>query len=269
MTLRTCLFGLLAIACANTAHAQIIKLEPATINVGDTTTTSFTDAFVTLTPFLGGVADTFNGGTAPRLGMDSVGSNANAFNDPDGVAGNEDDESLQFVFASGAGLEEISYDFSRADGPDAGDGVIITGFLANPNVTFSVDDENLFAVYDAVAGSVRLNIPGTLFGGTEVFIGFNASASDGQTLLMTVNDSTQANAQFAIRSISYNTAPVAPVTLLGDCNLDGEVTFLDITPFINILSGATASIPEADCNEDGEVTFLDITPFISILSGGS
>lgn len=54
--------------------------------------------------------------------------------------------------------------------------------------------------------------------------------------------------------------------LLGDVNLDGVVTFLDIAPFIAVLSSA-AFQDEADCNEDGVVNFLDIAPFIAILSG--
>lgn len=53
--------------------------------------------------------------------------------------------------------------------------------------------------------------------------------------------------------------------LLGDVNLDGEVNFLDISPFISILSVGDF-LGEADVNQDGEVNFLDISPFISILS---
>jgi autotransporter-associated beta strand protein len=55
--------------------------------------------------------------------------------------------------------------------------------------------------------------------------------------------------------------------LLGDCNLDAAVDFLDISPFIALLATGNF-IPQADCNEDGMVDFLDITPFIAILSGG-
>ena len=60
----------------------------------------------------------------------------------------------------------------------------------------------------------------------------------------------------------------ATTVLLGDVNLDESVNFLDITPFIGVLSGS--GIPnqaEADCDENGVVNFLDITPFIAILSG--
>ena len=53
--------------------------------------------------------------------------------------------------------------------------------------------------------------------------------------------------------------------LRGDCNLDGEVTFLDIAPFIAILQAGTF-LEEADVNNDGEVTFFDIAPFIQVLA---
>ena len=54
--------------------------------------------------------------------------------------------------------------------------------------------------------------------------------------------------------------------LRGDINLDGQVDFLDISPFINLLSGGTFQA-EGDVDGDLEVNFLDIAPFISILSG--
>ena len=54
--------------------------------------------------------------------------------------------------------------------------------------------------------------------------------------------------------------------LLGDVDLNGSVEFLDIQPFINVLSSNGFQC-EADIDEDGMVTFLDIQPFIEILSG--
>jgi hypothetical protein len=60
----------------------------------------------------------------------------------------------------------------------------------------------------------------------------------------------------------------AATVLLGDVDLSGTVDFLDITPFIGVLSGSgIPDQPEADCDESGTVDFLDITPFIAILSG--
>ena len=53
--------------------------------------------------------------------------------------------------------------------------------------------------------------------------------------------------------------------LLGDCNQDGRVDFLDISPFINTLSSGVF-LAEADTNQDGRIDFLDISPFIVILA---
>ena len=64
-------------------------------------------------------------------------------------------------------------------------------------------------------------------------------------------------------SVSDNSVTI----LLGDVNQDEVVNFLDISPFIALLS-ARGSQVEADINEDGIVNFLDISPFIQILSGG-
>jgi len=54
-------------------------------------------------------------------------------------------------------------------------------------------------------------------------------------------------------------------TLLGDCNRDGVVNFLDISMFIPVLVTG-AYLEEADCNQDGTVSFSDIGPFAAILN---
>ena len=59
----------------------------------------------------------------------------------------------------------------------------------------------------------------------------------------------------------------------GDVNLDNRVTFADIDPFVETLSGHLAYVtahPDgywftADCNQDGNVTFADIDPFVALL----
>ena len=53
--------------------------------------------------------------------------------------------------------------------------------------------------------------------------------------------------------------------LLGDVDQNGEVNFLDISPFIAFLSAGEYQA-EADVNADGDVDFLDIGPFISLLA---
>lgn len=56
-----------------------------------------------------------------------------------------------------------------------------------------------------------------------------------------------------------------PSINLGDLDLDGVITGLDIAPFISVLASYGYQL-EADCNEDCAVNFLDIFPFIQILS---
>ena len=55
-------------------------------------------------------------------------------------------------------------------------------------------------------------------------------------------------------------------TLPGDVNRDGVVSFLDIDPFISVLTGNSPFQAEADVNLDGSVDFLDIFSFITALS---
>lgn len=202
----------LAAVTGTFAHAGIVSLTPTDIHGDDTTTASFSDGALTITPFVhdgtGFAQDTFNGNPA-RLGIDNnpLGTNNNGITDGDVIVGNAGDEALEFDFAAGFGLSRLSYDFSRADGPGANDGVVFSGFTANPVVEFSVADANLFAVWNGV-DAVRVNIPGSLFGGAVVDINFtNPAASDGQTIFMTANDTTQAGAQLAIRSIAYSSIP--------------------------------------------------------------
>lgn len=62
--------------------------------------------------------------------------------------------------------------------------------------------------------------------------------------------------------VTMITATAAP---LGDVDLDGAVTFLDIQPFIALLASEEFQA-EADCDCSGTLDFLDIGPFIEILA---
>lgn len=72
--------------------------------------------------------------------------------------------------------------------------------------------------------------------------------------------------RYGFDNISFEPDTTAPTPLLGDVDLNDEVNFLDIGPFIDVLSN-NAFQAEADCDENGEVNFLDIGPFINILAG--
>ena len=59
---------------------------------------------------------------------------------------------------------------------------------------------------------------------------------------------------------------IEPVlTIVGDVNGDQVVNFLDISPFIALLSSGDFQ-DEADINQDESVNFLDISPFIILLT---
>ena len=65
---------------------------------------------------------------------------------------------------------------------------------------------------------------------------------------------------------SYVVFGQAVEVLKGDVNRDSNIDFLDIAPFISVLS-ASGFQAEADIDCNGAVDFLDISPFITLLSG--
>ena len=85
-----------------------------------------------------------------------------------------------------------------------------------------------------------------------------------------LRETTTALAGSGRRDLRFSVSGVvADDVIKGDVNMDGEVTFLDISPFIMALSLPDAAPAEADCNCDGNVNFLDISVFINILAGGN
>ena len=126
----------LLLAGVSACYSAIISLTPGDISGLDTSTSNFDNGEVSITPLVGTTVSTFNANAA-RLGIDGVGSNNNAFNDPDTDPNNGNEEKLQLVFQPTSGLTGISWDFSRADGPGANDGVLISGFTSDPGATIS------------------------------------------------------------------------------------------------------------------------------------
>ena len=80
-------------------------------------------------------------------------------------------------------------------------------------------------------------------------------------------DTDDRNSQLALPQVTFMESILAELAapLLGDVNLDGVVDFLDISPFISLLTNNGFQL-EADVNQDGAVNFLDISPFIAILA---
>ena len=72
-------------------------------------------------------------------------------------------------------------------------------------------------------------------------------------------DALELDVQFYGLSVAFESP------LLGDVNLDGQVDFLDIGAFVDVLLDSGQFQVEADINQDGVVNFLDIGGFVSIL----
>lgn len=67
-----------------------------------------------------------------------------------------------------------------------------------------------------------------------------------------------------LRVLEFNVPTISTFTL-GDVSGDGLVNFLDISPFIGLLTTG-GFLDEADIDRSGAVNFLDISPFIGLLS---
>ena len=82
------------------------------------------------------------------------------------------------------------------------------------------------------------------------------------TEMIVLND---ASLDQEIHSASDYTVVEPVLTIFGDVNRDQAVNFLDIGPFISVLSTGGFQA-EADIDRNESVNFLDIGPFISLLS---
>ena len=174
--------------------------------------------------------------------------------------------------------------FSTAD--VLGSEAVTLGFTGNFNVfgTTRFEDTVTFTnpinIGDGIGTGIFFRLSDST-GGTELgllSIGYrnNGSPEPSVGVTSTRNYRDEANNGSISGAFSFNndfglsyrinaTAVDDDEILLGDANLDGFVNFLDISPFISILSGGTGFLAEADINQDGTVNFLDIAPFIGIL----
>ena len=102
---------------------------------------------------------------------------------------------------------------------------------------------------------------------TVASLGFTGSTGNGDGLASGFNDRGEIAfaASFSDGSSGIFVSDSVSV-LLGDVNQDELVNFLDIPPFISILSDG-GFLEEADINRDEAVNFLDIFPFVALLSG--
>jgi len=132
------------------------------------------------------------------------------------------------------------------------------------NVLISVGDatENTDPIRFTAEGSVELTTVSQAQGAFSNYTLQAVPVSDGELNIEIENLGIASN---LTRLNITRAGDIVAEALLGDVNMDGVVNFLDISPFISILS-SNGFKTEADVDENGVVNFLDISHFINILS---
>ena len=200
--------------------------------------------------------------------------------------------------ADGLGIENINQSTDVGDGLDilAGPGGTIISIdrnqdritIAEPNDPTVVDSKayDIFPFRAPAVGGNQFILGGVNFGSLEnttvTIAGVEAeliSVDDNRIVGIFPGVATSDDLQDVVVDSDGNTSILSEAFLplgegvddpflLGDVNLDGNFDFLDISPFITLLSNSTFQV-EADINLDGTVDFLDISPFIALLASGS
>ena len=209
------------------------------------------------------VNSTVTGNSASRAGG-GIGFRSDSFRQEDSltlqnsiVSGNTDDGAAPDVLAFGAAIDLIVEHSLIGD---------TTGF----EVTATSGTGNILN-QSALLGPLTDNGGPTLThallpGSPGIDAGSNALAvdADGNPLTTDQRGENRFVETVDIGAVEFD---VEDPFLLGDTNQDGAVNFLDISPFISLLSSGTF-LDQADTNRDGVVDFLDISPFISLLTSG-
>ncbi len=161
-------------------------------------------------------------------------------------------------FFDGAGIE--NRDFNDGEGwvisfdQDVSFTNIDFSSLDDGSVTVTIPDIGTFTIVDLEVEGDNFDDPfGVDFipAGTPITIEFSSP------------DALSANLR-----INGFTVTTEERVILGDVNRSGVVNFLDIAPFIMLLSAGGSDQAEADINGDEIINFLDIAPFITLLAGG-
>ena len=168
----------------------------------------------------------------------------------DGLVGQSPEVTID-AQVSGAIEARLRVGYSRPIGVDNFSVSINGNTIAVPGVARGVDDEEFGLIDDGLI-SREFNVPlGFLNDGPNLLrFNFSGSGHLSSTALMVTTPIAE---------------PGFAPFILGDCNQNGEVNFLDIAPFIEVLTTG-AYLAQADCNQNGDVAFTDIASFITILT---
>ena len=123
----------------------------------------------------------------------------------------------------------------------------------SPNLPLDAGGEAYFFEIDAATAQrwVDEGLAGLALSATD-----NGDGNGRFNLTTVVGDSPVTNIQFEL----------GEGFILGDVNCDGVVDLLDVSPFVDTITGAFDV--KADINKDGVVDLLDVAPFVALLSGG-
>jgi len=186
----------------------------------------------------------------------------------------------QLNVRDGGAVDSMANFFNANSGSEVNiSGGTVSGRLdANSGSEVNISGGTVDDVFDAESGSM-VNLMGTEFLLDGVLLD---SLVAGEAFTINDRDVTLSGLladgtpfEFDLNSTTNffedSFAPDATLTvtlsgaLLGDVNKDGVVDFLDISPFISLLSTGEFQ-DEADIDSSGTVDFLDISPFIVLLS---
>ena len=147
----------------------------------------------------------------------------------------------------------------------------LTGISQDAHITSMFIDQNVNFADQTVTGLTEVSTFGGGFLdqiGSAIAQAANGTGTGGD-ITVTFNDLGPATEFHSRSNASYASFAVeaGTVGIIGDVNTDGIVNFLDIAPFIGVLSMIDVFQFEADTNQDGLVNFLDIAPFIGVLAG--
>lgn len=156
---------------------------------------------------------------------------------------------------------------------------LVLGYSENVNFLSNTDNDAIIFENDAIGSANFLTHESYVQSGDSGAPTFLIDSATNELVLLGVNSfrlDGAAPSTFQSTGVTYTgnlvneinailSANIIEPTLLGDCNLDGVVNFLDISHFIVLIS-TSDYLEEADINLDGTVNFLDIGPFILLLN---
>ena len=191
-------------------------------------------------------------------------------------AAGQTDLNLSFDIAAMGDFESTdTLTFTASFDGGAAETLITSTFIDTPDdetFTYTLDDGSLAIPFNADdVDPTNIKDPFVVDGQLVIneFQTFSFPITGtGSQLTLTLNYNTNGGPEpIAIDNVSVTSGGGGgPSVLIGDVNLDNTVSFLDIVPFVALLT-TNMFQAEADINGDNMVTFLDIGPFVDILTG--